>query len=383
VLLLVSAIVLVDLSFYAAITPLLPYYAAKLELSKAAAGALAAAYPVGTLVAALPTGWAAARIGAVRMLVFGLVLLAVSSLTFGLARDLWLLDLARFAQGVGGAASWTGGMAWLSSTAPRERRTEYMASAFGAAIFGTLLGPVVGGVARGVGTVPTFSGVAALAVALLVLTLREAAKLPQATRALDGAGSFVRALRQPMIARGAWLVGLTALMFGVLEVLLPLKLARLGASGLVIAAVFFVAAALEGGVSRAVGRYADRNGWRALVRFGLLATAAVALVAALPDSVPLLAAVGIAAGPLVGLLWIPSLTLQSEGSDIAGIDHSYAFAVQTLMWAAGQALGAGAGGALAGATSDFVPYALVALASLGTAAVVLRSPTPTRDASAA
>ncbi len=42
-LLLVSAIVLVDTMFFAAITPLLPYYVDQLELSKAGAGVLAAA----------------------------------------------------------------------------------------------------------------------------------------------------------------------------------------------------------------------------------------------------------------------------------------------------------------------------------------------------
>ena len=48
-LLLVSAIVLVDTMFYAAITPLLPSYSEDLGLSKSAAGVLTAAYPAGTL----------------------------------------------------------------------------------------------------------------------------------------------------------------------------------------------------------------------------------------------------------------------------------------------------------------------------------------------
>jgi MFS family permease len=371
VLLLVSAIMLVDTSFYAAITPLLPYYADKLELTKAAAGILAAAYPAGTLLAALPCGWAAARLGAERMLLLGLALLAVSSVTFGLAQDLWLLDAARFAQGIAGAASWTGGLAWLSGTAPRERRTEVMATAFGAAMGGALLGPVIGAAARGVGTGPAFGGVAVLAVVLAGFTLRERARTPRGP-ALALEGGFGLAFRERLIARGAWLVGLSALLFGVLEVLLPLKMGRLGAAGGVIAAVFLVSAGLEAAISRRAGRYADRHGWRPIARFGLLGTAAVALVASLPNSVALLAVVGIVAGPLVGVLWIPGLALLSEGSDRAGIDHSYAFAVLNLMWAGAQAVGSGGGGALAGVASDFAPYALVALAALGTAFVVLR-----------
>jgi len=56
VLLLVSATVLVDTMFFAAITPLLPAYRDELGLSKTAAGLLSAAYPAGTLIASLPAG---------------------------------------------------------------------------------------------------------------------------------------------------------------------------------------------------------------------------------------------------------------------------------------------------------------------------------------
>ena len=52
-LLLVSAVVLVDTSFYAAITPLLPDLTEQFGLSKSGAGLLAAAYPVGTFVGGL------------------------------------------------------------------------------------------------------------------------------------------------------------------------------------------------------------------------------------------------------------------------------------------------------------------------------------------
>ena len=55
-LLLVSAVVLVDTSFYAAITPLLPDLTEQFGLSKTGAGILAAAYPIGTFVGGLPGG---------------------------------------------------------------------------------------------------------------------------------------------------------------------------------------------------------------------------------------------------------------------------------------------------------------------------------------
>ena len=62
-LLLVSIVVLVDTSLYAAITPLLPELTDEYGLSKTGAGILAAAYPIGTFVGGLPGGFMAARVG--------------------------------------------------------------------------------------------------------------------------------------------------------------------------------------------------------------------------------------------------------------------------------------------------------------------------------
>jgi hypothetical protein len=96
----------------------------------------------------------------------------------------------------------------------------------------------------------------------------------------------------------------------------------------------------------------------------------MALLASLPDSVALLAAVGVVSAPVVGVLWAPGLLLLADGSDEAGMDHTYAYAVMTLIWAAAQTVAAGGGGALAHATTDFVPYAIVAGVALATLATL-------------
>ena len=57
----VCLIVFVDTMFYAAITPLLPELSDRYDLSKSAAGILAAAYPAGTFLGSLPGGWMASR----------------------------------------------------------------------------------------------------------------------------------------------------------------------------------------------------------------------------------------------------------------------------------------------------------------------------------
>ena len=376
---LVSAIVLVDTSFYAAITPLLPYYADQLDLSKASAGVLTASYAAGTVVASLPMAWLATRIGAQKGLALGLILLAASSIAFGLADDLWLLDTARFVQGVGGAATWTAGLALLTAAAPEERRGEILGTAYAAAVGGALLGPVVGALGRALGTAAVFSAVAAIAVLLLVFTLgpRFAALAPAHRE--DVTAGFAGAFRQRQIARGSWIIAISGLAFGVLNVLLPLKMGVLGASGALIAATFIGATALETAVSRPIGRLADRGRSEQIALFGLSAAAVISLVASLPGTVAGLVVVGVAAGPMIGGLWIPGLAWLAEGSERGGVAYAYAFGIQSFLWSGAQAIGSGLGGALAHSATDFLAYALVAACALATAVVITR----TRTAAAA
>src|SRR5438093_557940 len=165
-LLLVGAIVFVDTMFFAALTPLLPHYVHTLGLSKAGAGVLQAMYPAGALLAGIPSGMAAARFGVKPTVLTGLLLLAATTVAFGLADSAWALDTARFVQGASSAFSWTGGLAWLVAAAPAGGRGRLIGSAFGVAIAGAMFGPVLGAVASYTGTAAAFAVVAGLALVL-------------------------------------------------------------------------------------------------------------------------------------------------------------------------------------------------------------------------
>src|SRR3954454_17083492 len=107
-LVLASIIVLIDTSFYAAITPLLPDLSEEFGLSKAGAGILAAAFPIGTFAGGLPGGVMAARIGIKPTVLFGLSLMTISSVAIAFAETALMLDFARFVQGFGSVAGWAG-----------------------------------------------------------------------------------------------------------------------------------------------------------------------------------------------------------------------------------------------------------------------------------
>jgi MFS family permease len=365
--LLVSAVVLVDTMFFAAVAPLLPHYSHELDLTKTAAGVLTAAYPAGTFAGAIPGGWLAARWGVKPTLLLGLATLALTSLTFAFANSIVLLDTARFIQGVGGAFMWAAGMAWLVCASPADRRGEMIGSALGAAIIGVLFGPVLGGAATVIGDEVVFSFVSLLAIGLACWAWTIPAAPPEPS---PGLAAVARAVARPDLLAGFWLFSLPAIFAGALEVLVPLRLDDLGASGAAVGAIFLVAAAFEAVVSPAAGRLSDRRGRLAPIRLGLTGAVVMAVLLPLPATVLAMAAALTVTVCSLGGFWAPGMAFLSDSSERAGLDQALAFSIANLAWALGHVLGGGAGGALADATADALVYGLLGAACAVTLAGV-------------
>jgi MFS family permease len=352
-LLLVSAIMLVDTTFFTALTPLLPHYADTLGLSKAGAGILTASFGAGTLVGAIPAGMLAARVGPKPVVLLGLGLLAATSLVFGFGASVGVLDAARFIQGAGGACTWTGSLGWLVAAAPPERRGQLIGTALGAGIGGALLGPALGAAAASLGTRAVFSGVAVVGLGIAAAVVAFPAPRPEAPQRLSALRGRIR---EPELLRGLWLVALAAILFGTVSVLAPLRLDRLGFGAAAIGGAFLLSAALEAGLSPAFGRLSDRHGPVPLARAALAASALVSLALPWPGEAWLLAACVVSGGLAYGAFWVPGMAMLASGAERRGLDPSYAFALMNLAWASGEGAGSFAGGTLGEHLGDAVPY---------------------------
>jgi MFS family permease len=372
-----STLVLFDVTFYSAISPLLPDYVDDLGITKAEAGVLSAAYAAGTLLASLPAGLLATRAGPRRTVVGGLALLAVSSVVFGFGEQILLLDAARFAQGVAGALIWSGALTWLITASPPERRGAIIGTALGTAVAGALIGPALGALAAAIGTEIVFGAVVVIAAAFATVAFR----IPEPRIAARQTLAEVRgAIMTRAVLTATTFVAVPSLMFGAIEVLGPLRIDELGGGHVVIAAAFVAGAAIEASLAPLAGRFSDRSGRRLPFVFGLGVSAAAMVGFAAASSVGLVVVVLLVASSGAGICFTPALTMLSETAEAVRLHQGFAAGLSNMAWASGQVAGGLAGGGVADLAGYAVPALVVAgLLSL-TALYATRSALPGPDA---
>jgi MFS family permease len=352
-----------DVVFFSAIAPLLPDYVAELGLSKAQAGVLSASYAAGTLLVSLPAGLLAARAGPRRTVIGGLLLLGFASVAFGFAHEFLLLDAARFTQGAAGALIWSGALTWLVTTAPPERRGSVIGTALGTAVAGALFGPALGALAAEIGTELVFSSVLGVAIVLALF----ASRLPEAEapERQDLREVVELIFSRPIVLATAF-VAIPSVMFGAVEVLVPLQIDDLGGGHALIAGGFIAGAALEAVLAPVAGRYSDRSGRRMPFMVGLSICAVAMAAVALGQSLGVVLTGLILTSLGGGICFTPALTMLSEVAESSRLHQGFAAGLSNMAWAAGQVIGGLAGGGAASIAGNAAPSLAIIVLLLGT-----------------
>jgi MFS family permease len=309
---------------------------------------------------------AATRFGPRRAVLIGLTSMGIAGIGFAFAGGFWSLFAARLFQGAGSGFTWAGSFAWLLAATPRERRGQMLGTAMGAATFGAMLGPVVGAAAALAGRDVVFAALAGLSVVLIAWALR----FEPAPAEPTSFPAMAHALRNRTFLTGMWLMTLGALLFGVLAVLAPLHLSAAGWGAAAIGAVWLVAAALETVQAPFAGRLSDRRGPLIPTQFALVGATVLSLALA-TGAAPLgYAPLLVIAAMFYGVLFTTAFAYLANGAEEVGLPQGMAFGLMNVAWATGAVSGPAAGGAIASATGDWIPFVLCAVVGAATLAAL-------------
>jgi predicted MFS family arabinose efflux permease len=359
------AALLVETMFFVVLSPLLPLYARELHLTRIEAGVLSASYAIGYGLAAVPAGALVGVVGQRWVSIGGLALVGLSCAAFALGRDAVTLYAARTVTGAGAAGVWAGSIPWLVSLGDERERGRLIGVAFAAASAGACAGPAVGALATVTGPRAAFLGVSMTIFGLVALgTLASVGHEPP--RAHRSKRELRSALRAPGALGALAIVALPSLSFGVVGVVLPLRLRDLGVAEIIIAASFFAASILEVIANPLVGRWFDRRGGARVLRATLLGSAASVVVLGLPLPASLLLISLALSLPILGSVWVSSLAQLAAIVERTGTQPGVALGLFNIAWAICQIIGA-VGGAQLSRVGEAVPFVILALLyALGT-----------------
>jgi MFS family permease len=362
--------IVLESSVYSAVAPVLPRYEDELGLSKSAAGVLIATYTAGTIMGSITGALLVGRLGARFTTALGFGVLAVSSVVFGVAGDLVVLDAARAVQGFGAGLIWSALLAWLITAAPANQRGRTIGAASGAAIFGTLLGPVLGLIAVSTSPQVAFMLVAAGAALMVPLVLRTPAPARTEDAIRAHWGTLLRS--GPVITLGV-LILLPGIVYGAVNALVPLRLDDAGLSHTAIGATFLVGAGLAALLSPSLGRRSDQHGRVGMMLVGVsVLTIGLVLLGMVSAgwAIAVVTVTGVSAA--LPSFFIPLIASFSEVAERFGMPVGAIAAMINVAFAGGETMGAPLSAITADRTSDGVPFLALAVISLTAALVIAR-----------
>ena len=265
----IASSLFIDYFLYGIFFPLAAHSPANLQREDQFA-LLYGAYAVSVLLATPLFGYLGDRIGGRATMLYGLGFAACSILFFGAGSNLLVLLVARFFQGAASAALWTSGLA-LIATHYVEKRVQMLGYAFTGGTLGSVLGPIASGLLFHVGgyRLPFFVTGSLVAIDAALIT----ALLPATGRTKSETHNVRALLLNKSVAMPALAVALAAFSVGIIEPLLPVRLAHYGATSMAIGIIFTVSTLAYGLSAPVVGRVSEQLPVPKVIVLGTIAMA--------------------------------------------------------------------------------------------------------------
>ena len=273
--LMVALVVLVDITGFGLILPLLPFWAERLGANPFEVGLILSVYALAQFLFTPVLGALSDRFGRRPVILISLLIEAAGFALTALAGTLPLLLAARFIGGLGASNIGSAQAVVADVTAPKDRARGM--GMIGAAIgVGFVVGPALGGVLAGFGgTVPFWAAlVVALVNALLVVFFLPETRAPRVAAAQTQTqqrsrfalfASWQRAIQTPAIARLILVNLLFTVAFTAMEAVFPLFSQRefgwqATENGYLFTYVGVIIVIMQGGmVGQLVKRFGERN----------------------------------------------------------------------------------------------------------------------------
>ncbi len=227
-------------------------------------------YAVSVLLVTPVFGYLGDRIGGRSTMLCGVALSIVAICLLGMALSLPLLLLGKFCQGAASAALWTSGLAMIALNFV-EKRVDILGYAFTGGTFGSVTGPLAGGLlyrAGGYRLPFLVTGIAFAIAGVLIALVVPSGEKPRSEPTGFRALLFNRSMMVPAVA-----VALAAFSMGIIEPLLPVRLARYGATSMAIGIIFTVSASVYGLSAPLVGSISERMPIEKVIALGTIAMA--------------------------------------------------------------------------------------------------------------
>jgi DHA1 family solute carrier family 18 vesicular amine transporter 1/2 len=265
----IAFVLFLDYFLYGLLFPLVAHSHAGPK-SEGQMGLMYGVYAISVLLITPLFGYLGDRIGGRSTMLCGVALEVCAVVLLCLAPSFPLLLLGKFCQGAASAALWTSGLA-LIAMKYAEKRVEMLGYAFTGSTFGSVTGPIAGGLlyhAGGYRLPFLITGIAFVVAAGMILLLVPARDMQQKEPVDFRALIFNRSMMVPALA-----VALAAFSLGIIEPLLPVRLARYGATSMAIGIIFTVSALVYGLSAPLVGRVSERMPIQKVIASGTIAMA--------------------------------------------------------------------------------------------------------------